>query len=158
MLRDALFHATFRRLPPTLLGVLLLHLPVAWRRLQYLAEAAREGSVPLMDAVQLREAAFAARCPEYARWAAWQGRQGQPLAAPWRIISSAAAATAPPQGLRRGAVARLKAPRAQASNGAAAGGSASRQSASSQQLRRTALRASTRARDHGSVEEGRAAV
>lgn len=71
MLRDALFHSTFRRLPPALLGVVVLHLPVAWRRLEYLVQAGRESAVPLMDAVQLSEAAFDAAFPEYAKWKSW---------------------------------------------------------------------------------------
>lgn len=78
MMRDALFHATFRQLPPKVLGVVLLHLPVAWRRLQYLAESGRESATPLMDAVQLREAAFCAKFPEYSKWVSWTaGEAGQ---------------------------------------------------------------------------------
>jgi hypothetical protein len=78
MMRDALFHATFRQLPPKVLGVVLLHLPVAWRRLQYLAESGRESSTPLMVAVQLREAAFRGKFPEYSKWVSWnEGEAGK---------------------------------------------------------------------------------
>jgi hypothetical protein len=78
MMRDALFHATFRQLPPKVLGVVLLHLPVAWRRLQYLAESGRESATPLMEAVQLREAAFCAKFPEYSKWVCWnEGEAGK---------------------------------------------------------------------------------
>jgi hypothetical protein len=78
MMRDALFHATFRQLPAKVLGVVLLHLPVAWRRLQYLAESGRESSTPLMVAVQLREAAFRDKFPEYSKWVSWnEGEAGK---------------------------------------------------------------------------------
>ncbi|KAF8067116.1 CLMP1 [Scenedesmus sp. PABB004] len=89
MLRDAVFHATFRALPPVLLGVVVLHLPVAWRRLQYLVEAGRESAVPLMEAVQLPEARFAAAFPEYAKWRCWTDgtAQAHSAAAPWRVTA-----------------------------------------------------------------------
>lgn len=77
MLRDALFHDAFRRLPPVLLGVLLLHLPASWQRLEYLAQSGREGSVSVMDAVELEEAAFVAKFPEYPKWKCWNGDQAR---------------------------------------------------------------------------------
>jgi hypothetical protein len=95
MLRDALFHDAFRRLPPVLLGVLLLHLPTSWQRLEYLAQSGREGSVSVMDAVELQEAAFAVKFPEYPKWKCWNGdqarqvrrRQGSAMPPTWCIIS-----------------------------------------------------------------------
>ncbi len=79
MLRSAHMHATLRRVPPTLLGAILLHLPAAWERLEYIAEAGHEGSMPLMDAVQASSARFRAQFPEFDKWRSFScgSQQGQ---------------------------------------------------------------------------------
>lgn len=76
MMRNGLFHVKFRALPPKVLGATLLHLPVAWRRLQYLAESGRESAFPLMEAVQKSEAAFAEKFTEYSKWRCWTEGEG----------------------------------------------------------------------------------
>lgn len=72
MLRDAHMHATLRRVPAKILGIILLHLPHAWPQLEYLAESGQESSVPLMQAVQMPVHQFAAKFPEYAKWCQWK--------------------------------------------------------------------------------------
>lgn len=79
MSRSAYYQATLRKLPPGLVGVLLLHLPAVWPRLAFLAETKQEGGIPIMDALQCRASEFGRR---FAGFAAW--RAGQPAAAPWR--------------------------------------------------------------------------
>lgn len=78
MLNDAVFHTALRSMPPPALGVILLHLPVAWRRLQYLAESAQESSVSLMTAVEMSESRFAEAFPDYAKWRCWTDGQTEP--------------------------------------------------------------------------------
>ncbi len=54
MMRSAYVHATLRELPPKLLGVLILHLPSVWARLEYIVEGGleQEGGLRLMEALQ----------------------------------------------------------------------------------------------------------
>lgn len=68
VLSNAYFHSALRRLPPSLLGVVVAALPQAWSRLQYLAESSQEGRMHLMDAVECRDGEFSDRFPEYPRW------------------------------------------------------------------------------------------
>lgn len=58
---NGFYHSTLRRIPLHLLGVIILHLPAAWSRLQYLADSSQEGRMELMDVVQLRRQAFETR-------------------------------------------------------------------------------------------------
>lgn len=75
MMSHAFYHSTLRSIPPAALGVIILHLPKAWRRLQYLAESARESNMCLMAAVQMREERFAEMFPEYPKWRCWTDGQ-----------------------------------------------------------------------------------
>lgn len=75
MLRSGHLHATLRRLPAGVLGVLVLHLPKAWRRLQYLVDSKQEGALQLMDAVRLTDRRFAQLFPEFPKWRGWSGKQ-----------------------------------------------------------------------------------
>ena len=80
MLGNAYLHATLRELPPKALGIILLHLPKAWVRLQYLAESERERGVTtggIMKAVQTTEDKFARRFPDYSKWREFTEQQGQ---------------------------------------------------------------------------------
>lgn len=79
MQRNAYFHATIRRLPAALVGVLLLHLPAAWPRLAYLAEVGKEASMPIMQVIQGSFGQFRQAFGEYEAW-----RETQPQQAPWR--------------------------------------------------------------------------
>eukprot|EP00878_Enallax_costatus_P023868 GHUV01025423.1.p1 GENE.GHUV01025423.1~~GHUV01025423.1.p1 ORF type:complete len:185 (+),score=68.50 GHUV01025423.1:919-1473(+) len=90
MLNHAVFHTALRRLPPEAVGVVIMHLPVAWRRLQYLAESAQENAVSLMDAVQMYDGKFTQAFPEYAKWRCWTDGQSEPQAcgAPWRSAAA----------------------------------------------------------------------
>ncbi|GIL86960.1 hypothetical protein Vretimale_15514 [Volvox reticuliferus] len=68
MLSNAYYHAALRRLPPSLVAVVVATLPQAWARLQYLAESSQECRMHVMDAVECRQEDFAARFPEFTRW------------------------------------------------------------------------------------------
>ncbi|GIL42589.1 hypothetical protein Vafri_552 [Volvox africanus] len=68
MLSNAYYHAALRRLPPSLVAVVLYTLPQAWTRLQYLAESSQECRMHVMDAVECRQEDFAVRFPEFNRW------------------------------------------------------------------------------------------
>jgi hypothetical protein len=72
MFSNAYFHSALRNLPPKLLGVIILHLPTAWSRLQYLVESSQEGGLDIMQVVQARRADFSKAHPGYARWLAWK--------------------------------------------------------------------------------------
>jgi hypothetical protein len=75
-----------RELPPKVLGVVLLYLPKAWARLQYLAESERESKVPVMSAVQMSEDKFAKRFPDYCKWREFTKQQVQ--VRKWGVSSS----------------------------------------------------------------------
>jgi hypothetical protein len=59
MMRSAYVHATLRELPPKLLGVLILHLPSCWCRLEYLVDSEQEVGSRLMEALQCSRARWA---------------------------------------------------------------------------------------------------
>ncbi|KAI8470921.1 MAG: hypothetical protein J3K34DRAFT_520967 [Monoraphidium minutum] len=85
MMRSGHLHATLRRLPPRVLGALLLHLPRLWRRLQYLADSRQEGKLPLSRALRAPDAAFAEAFPDFARWRGWDDKQAARKMTPWRL-------------------------------------------------------------------------
>ncbi|GLI69212.1 hypothetical protein VaNZ11_013785 [Volvox africanus] len=68
MLSNAYYHAALRRLPPSLVAVVVATLPQAWTRLQYLAESSQECRMHVLDAVECRQEDFAVRFPEFTRW------------------------------------------------------------------------------------------
>jgi hypothetical protein len=71
MMSSALMHSMVRELSPQLLGVLLLHLPHAWSRLQYMVESSCQ-ALDIISAVQADPAKFEALCPGYSKWLAWR--------------------------------------------------------------------------------------
>ena len=64
MMRSAYVHATLRELPPKLLGVLILHLPSVWARLEYIVEGGleQEGGLRLMEALQCSMSRWVPAC------------------------------------------------------------------------------------------------
>jgi hypothetical protein len=68
MQRDAYYHSVLRELPPSCLGILLLHLPACWVRMDYLAQSEQETSMQIMELVHAPAAVFAAQFPEFKRW------------------------------------------------------------------------------------------
>ena len=78
LINHAVFHTALRRLPPEAIGAVIMHLPAAWRRLQYLAESAQENAVSLMDAVQMYDGKFTQVFPEYAKWRCWTDGHSEP--------------------------------------------------------------------------------
>ncbi len=72
MLSSGYFHSALRRLPMPLLGLVILHLPSSWARLQYLAEKGQEAGEDLMSVVQSSEKHFAELHPGYLKWLEWK--------------------------------------------------------------------------------------
>ena len=66
------FHSALRRVSGTHLGVIILHLPKCWSRLQYLVESNLESKILLMEAVQLGDEVFESRFPGYMRWRSYK--------------------------------------------------------------------------------------
>ena len=62
------YHSGARRIPLSLLGVIIMHLPQAWSRLQYLVDVNQEPRAGLMDAVQFSGKEFEDRFPEFRKW------------------------------------------------------------------------------------------
>lgn len=83
MTTNGFYHSTLRRIPLQLLGVLILHLPVAWSRLQYLAESSQEGKMEFMKVIQSKPWDFDASFPDYRRWLHYQTSE-MGCAVPWR--------------------------------------------------------------------------
>lgn len=66
---NGFYHSALRRLPPSLLGSIILHLPHHWSRLQYLSETNQEGSMQLTDMLRINGGStFDAQFPEYRIW------------------------------------------------------------------------------------------
>ena len=68
MMGQGLYHARLRRLDLNLLGVLIMHLPKGWSRLQYLAETNQESKMDFLTSTQCSDSDFVAAFPEYVRW------------------------------------------------------------------------------------------
>lgn len=81
MLRSGRLHAAMRRLPAGVLGALILHLPRAWRRLEYLVETKQEGAGRLSRALRMPDASFAEAFPEFPQWRGWSERHGSKVRA-----------------------------------------------------------------------------
>lgn len=72
MMSNGYYHSALREMPMSLLGIVILHLPAAWSRLQYLAESSQETGMEIMRVVQDSDAAFVKVYPEYKKWLAWK--------------------------------------------------------------------------------------
>ena len=76
MMANGYMHTALRRMPMKLLGVLLMHLPVAWSRLQYMVDSNQEPAMDIMAAVQSGQEDFLEAFPSYRRWLAWKCSTG----------------------------------------------------------------------------------
>ncbi len=72
MMSNGYYHSVMRELPVGLLGVMLMHLPSAWSRLQFLADSSKESKMDVMQVVQCSKPAFAAAFPEHEKWLHWR--------------------------------------------------------------------------------------
>ncbi|KAG1654199.1 hypothetical protein FOA52_009380 [Chlamydomonas sp. UWO 241] len=89
---NGFYHSALRRLPPQVLGSMILHLPATWSRLQYLVDSNREGVVPLTDAIERTDRAFATRFPEYRQWLQYK-TSAMGAKVPWRVPKRASGPT-----------------------------------------------------------------
>lgn len=103
MMSSAYFHATVRRLPPQLVGVLLSHLVAFWSRLQFLSESDQGRSVDIMQALRCHKDEFCQIFPEYQKWLQWQRNLMEGAEVPWRRGYSDVALPDGAAGLRQGA-------------------------------------------------------
>ncbi|GAX75417.1 hypothetical protein CEUSTIGMA_g2861.t1 [Chlamydomonas eustigma] len=78
------YHSGLRRISPSLLGIIILHLPQAWRRMQYLADCNQEPHAELMEAVQLPEHKFEEKFPSYKKWLTFKTSE-MGCTWPWRL-------------------------------------------------------------------------
>lgn len=83
ILSNGIFHSTLRRIPFALLGIIILHLPKCWARLQYLTESSLEGEIEMMEAVQIPDSKFKTRFPDYQKWRHFQTSE-MGCKVPWR--------------------------------------------------------------------------
>jgi hypothetical protein len=77
------YHSALRRISGSHIGVIILHLPKSWSRLQYLAESNLESRILIMDAVHLGDRAFESQFPDYKRWLSFK-RNEIGGTVPWR--------------------------------------------------------------------------
>ncbi|KAL6764082.1 hypothetical protein V8C86DRAFT_24240 [Haematococcus lacustris] len=75
MLHSALLHSQLRELRMPLLGVLLMHLPGTWSRLEFVGRRAAGRPLDVLWVVESGDQAFEAACPGHAAWRAWRQQQ-----------------------------------------------------------------------------------
>ncbi|KAL6749858.1 hypothetical protein V8C86DRAFT_3144587, partial [Haematococcus lacustris] len=84
MLHSALLHSQLRELRMPLLGVLLMHLPGTWSRLEFVGRRAEGRPLDVLWVVESGDQAFEAVCPGHAAWRAWRQQQLRGCR-PWRV-------------------------------------------------------------------------